>query len=107
MNAAAAVYQLALRWETTGDNNYANAATNILNQWSLICTNLCGDPNIGLLPLYGCQFACRAEIMRSYTNWQASDFARFQGWLTNLWYPLCSGFLTGHDGTSNTYIWAN
>jgi hypothetical protein len=58
----------------------------------LICTNLYGDPNIGLLPLYGCQFACGAEIMRSYTNWQASDFARFQGWMTNLWYPLCNGF---------------
>ena len=84
MNDAAAVYQLALRWEITGDNNYATAATNILNQWSLICTNLCGDPNIGLLPLYGCQFACGVEIMRSYTNWQASDFARFQGWMTNL-----------------------
>ena len=106
-NDAAAVYQLALRWQITGDNNFANAATNILNQWSLICTNLCGDPNIGLLPIYGYQFACGAEIMRSYTNWTAPDLARFQGWMTNLWYPLCNGFLTGHDGTCNTYIWAN
>jgi hypothetical protein len=107
MNDAAAVYQLALRWEITGDNNYANAATNILNQWSSVCTNLCGDPNIGLLPIYGYEFACGAEIMRGYGGWQASDLARFQGWMIDLWYPLCGGFLTGHDGTCNTHIWAN
>jgi len=107
MNDAAAVYQLALRWEITGDNNFANTATNILNQWSSVCTNLCGDPNVSLLPLYGYQFACGAEILRTYSGWQAADFARFQGWMTNLWYPLCNGFLTGHQGTCNTYIWAN
>lgn len=107
MNDAAAVYQLALRWEITGDNNYANAATNILNQWTSVCTNLCGDPNISLLPLYGYQFSCGAEIMRSYTNWQTSDLARCQGWMTNLWYPLCNSFLTDHQGTCNTYVWAN
>src|SRR5437879_1788484 len=40
---AAAAYQLALRWKLSGDVNYANAATNVLNQWSSTCTNLCGD----------------------------------------------------------------
>ncbi len=107
MNDAAAVYQLALRWKITGDNNYANTATNILNQWSSVCTNLCGDPNIGLLPIYGYEFACGAEIMRDYTNWAAPDLSRFQGWMTNQWYPLCNSFLTGHWGTCNTHIWAN
>jgi Alginate lyase len=107
MNDAAAVYQLALRWKITGDNNYANRAIYILNQWSSICTNLCGDPNIQLLEIYGYEFACGAEIMRSYTNWAAADVARFQGWMTNLWYPMDHDFLVRHMGQCSTYMWAN
>ena len=103
----AAAYQLALRWKITGDNNFANAATNILNQWALTCTNLCGDPNAQLLEIYGYQFACVGEIMRSYTNWTASDVAQFQNWMSTVWYPDDHNFLTYHDGTCSTYIWAN
>ena len=100
-------YQLALRWKITGDNNYANAVTNILNQWATVCTNLCGDPNITLLEIYGYQFACVGEIMRSYTNWNAADVTQFQVWMVNLWYPMDHAFLSAHDGTCSTYMWAN
>jgi autotransporter-associated beta strand protein len=103
----AAAYQLALRWKITGDNNYANAVTNILNQWSTVCTNLCGDPNIQLLEIYGYQFACVGDIMRSYPGWQSADVTRFQVWMLNLWYPMDSAFLKVHMGTCSTYIWAN
>ena len=75
----AAAYQLALRWKITGDNNYANAVTNILNQWATVCTNLCGDPNIQLLEIYGYQFACVGEIMRSYPGWTAGGCDEFSG----------------------------
>jgi autotransporter-associated beta strand protein len=102
-----AAYQLALRWKITGDNNYANAVTNILNQWAIVCTNLCGDPNITLLELYGCQFACVGDIMRSYTNWTSSDVTNFQAWMVNLWEPMNNAFLSAHDGTCSTYMWAN
>ena len=103
----AAAYQLALRWKITGDNNYANAAINILNPWANTCTNLCGDPNIGLLSIYGYQFACAGDIMRSYTNWAPADVTKFQNWMVTLWYPLAHQFLYWHDGTCSTYIWAN
>jgi autotransporter-associated beta strand protein len=103
----AAAYQLALRWKITGDNNYANAVTNILNQWATVCTNLCGDPNIQLLEIYGYQFACVGDIMRSYTNWAPADVTRFQVWMVNLWYPMDHAFLNAHMGTCSTYIWAN
>ena len=103
----AAAYQLALRWKITGDNNYANAAINILNQWANTCTNLCGDPNIALLSIYGYQFACVGDIMRSYTNWAPADVTRYQVWMVNLWYPLAHQFLYWHEGTCSTYIWAN
>ena len=103
----AAAYQLALRWKITGDNNYANAAINILNAWANTCTNLCGDPNVGLLSIYGYQFACAGDIMRSYTNWAAADVTKYQNWMVTLWYPLAHQFLYWHDGTCSTYIWAN
>jgi autotransporter-associated beta strand protein len=103
----AAAYQLALRWKITGDNNYANAVTNILNQWSTVCTNLCGDPNIQLLEIYGYQFACVGEIMRSYPGWAPADVTKFQVWMVNLWYPMDHAFLNAHMGTCSTYIWAN
>ena len=103
----AAAYQLALRWKITGDNNYANAAINILNQWANTCTNLCGDPNIALLSIYGYQFACAGDIMRSYSGWAPADVTKFQVWMVNLWYPLAHQFLYWHDGTCSTYIWAN
>ena len=107
MNDAAAAYQLSLRWQITGNNAYANAATNILNQWATVCTNLCGDPNIALLSLYGYQFACAAENLRTYTNWSAADFGKFQAWMTNNWYPLANSFISGHFGQCATYQWAN
>jgi fibronectin type 3 domain-containing protein len=103
----AAAYQLALRWKITGDNNYANAVTNILNQWATVCTNLCGDPNIQLLEIYGYQFACVGEIMRSYSNWAPADVTKYQVWMVNLWYPMDHAFLNAHMGTCSTYIWAN
>ena len=103
----AAAYQLALRWKITGDTNYANAAINILNQWASTCTQLCGDPNVDLLSIYGYQFACAGDIMRSYSGWAPADVTKFQVWMVNLWYPLAHQFLYWHDGTCSTYIWAN
>jgi autotransporter-associated beta strand protein len=103
----AAAYQFALRWKGTGDNRYADAAINILNQWSSTCTNLCGDPNIQLLEIYGYQFAVAGDIMRSYTNWAAADVQRFQVWMVNLWYPMDHGFLLQHMGACATHQWAN
>ena len=104
---AAEVYQLSLRWQITGDNNYANTAINILNAWANTCTNLCGDPNVALLGLQGYQFACAAENLRTYTNWNTSDFNKFQSFMTNVWYPLSHSWLSSHWGACATHAWAN
>jgi autotransporter-associated beta strand protein len=107
MYDTAAAYQMALRWKVSGDTNYANAAINILNQWANICTNLCGDPNIQLLEIYGYQFAVAGEIMRSYPGWAPADVQKFQVWMLNLWYPMASAFLRAHMGACSTHHWAN
>jgi autotransporter-associated beta strand protein len=105
---AAAAYQLSLRWRITGDNNCANAATNILNAWAGTCTNVTGDSNYALAGgLYGYEFACAGENLRTYTNWSAADFAKFQSFMTNVFYPANNGFLANHNGTCNTHYWAN
>lgn len=98
----AAAYQLALRWKGTDDTNYANAAINFLNQWSAINTNLCGDPNVQLLEIYGCQFAIVGDIMRSYPNWAPADVTRYQNWMRNQWYAMASTFLKMHMGACST-----
>jgi hypothetical protein len=98
---------MSLCWRITGDANYAGTAITILNRWAATCTNLCGDPNVNLLCFSGYQFACAAENLRGCTNWAAADFGSFQAWMTNHWYPLAHNFLEHHDGTCDTYIWAN
>src|SRR5206468_9592299 len=56
--------------------------SNVLNQWSSTCTNLCGDSNADLAAgLYGYEFACAAEIMRNYSGWAAADVAQFQSFM--------------------------
>jgi autotransporter-associated beta strand protein len=108
MYDAAAAYQLSLRWQITGNNAYANTATNILNQWANTCTNVTGDSNYALAGgLYGYEFACAAENLRTYTNWSAADFARFQSFMTNVFYTANNGFLLNHNGTCSTHYWAN
>ncbi|HEX9048575.1 MAG TPA: alginate lyase family protein, partial [Verrucomicrobiae bacterium] len=107
-NDAAAAYQLALRWKITGDTSFANASINVLNAWSSTCTNLCGDSNGDLAAgLYGYQFACAAEIMRTYSGWSSSDFTRFKNFMVNVFYPWNHAFLTGHNGTCISHYWAN
>jgi len=107
-NDAAAAYQLALRWKISGDTTFANASVNILNAWSGTCTNICGDSNADLAAgLYGYEFACAAEIMRSYTGWSSADITKFQNFLKNVFYPVNHDFLVRHNNTCSSHYWAN
>lgn len=107
-NDAAAAYQLALRWKISGNTAFANAAVNVLNAWSSTCTNICGDSNSELAAgLYGYEFACAAEIMRSYSGWSSPDFARFKGMMTNVFYTVNEHYITTHNGTCISHYWAN
>jgi len=107
-NDAAAAYQLAIRWKITGDNSYADAAINILNEWAKVCKAISGDSNHQLAAgIYGYEFANAAEIMRTYEGWNAADFEKFQAWMYKVWYPINKDFLVRHNGTCNSHYWAN
>lgn len=107
-NDVAAAYQLALRWKISGDNAYAQKSIQILNAWASTCKRISGDSNAQLAAgIYGYQFALTGELMRDYSNWQASDFKAYQKWMTDVFYPINKDFLNRHNGTCDSHYWAN
>jgi fibronectin type 3 domain-containing protein len=104
----AAAYQTALRYHISGDTRYADKAVQIMNAWASTFTRFTGDSNAGLRAgLYGYQFACAGELMRSYSGWAPADFAAFKSMLLNIFYPINSDFLVRHNGTCDSHYWAN
>jgi len=103
----AVCYGSALRWKISGDTAYADQAVALLNSWGSTLTSVAGDTNVMLTELYGYQFACAAEIMRTYPGWAAADISQFQTMIYNVFYPLADNFLTGHFGTGFSHYWAN
>ena len=103
----AAAYGSALRWKISGDTAYADEAVRYLNAWSYKLTTINGSSDCLLCSLYGYQFACVAEIMRTYPGWAPADFAQFQTMMTTIFYPLANGFLLNHNGTAYDHYWAN
>ena len=103
MNAARATtmaYQNALRWKLEGNKQCANAAVRILMAWANKTKAIGGDSNYALAAgLYGYQFAQAAEMMRDYEGWSRSDFATFQQWMLDVWYPSSIGFLCKRNGS--------
>jgi Concanavalin A-like lectin/glucanases superfamily/Alginate lyase len=101
-------YQLALRWQVSGDTAYADLAVQFLNAWSATLTTLTGNSDRFLAAgIYGYQWANAAEIMRAYSGWSSAGVAAFQGMLTRLFYPLAHEFLISHNGSEITNYWAN
>src|SRR5207302_8312304 len=93
--------------KVSGDTAYADQAVTILNAWGYTFTNVTGDTNVALCELYGYQFACVAEIMRTYSGWAPADITQFQTMIYNVFYPLADNFLGGHFGTAYDHYWAN
>lgn len=108
MNDVAAAYQLGLRWKISGDTTYARAAVNILNAWAATCIKLTGNSNVALgAGIYGYQFAVAGELLRDFNGWQEADFAKYQQWMLNVFYPVNYGFLSGHFGCHPEHAWSN
>lgn len=104
----ARTYQLALRWKVSQDTAYADLAVSFLNAWSSTMSTLTGNADRFLAAgIYGYQWACAAEIMRTYPGWAAADVARFQALLRKVFYPLNHQFLTDHNGAVIVNYWAN
>lgn len=101
-------YQLALRWEISGDTAFADSAVQYLNAWSSTMKTLTGDADRFLAAgIYGYQWANAAEIMRTYPGWAVADVAQFQALLLDVFYPLSHDFLINHNGAVITNYWAN
>lgn len=117
MYDAAAAYQLALRYQLSGENKYADTAIKILNAWADNCkgilklqgyTNNIPDPNEYLINIQAYQFANAAELLRSYSGWAAADFTKFQSWMKSTFYSVAELFLANHNnGQGTMHFWLN
>jgi len=117
MYDAASAYQLALRYQLSGDNQYADAAVRLLNAWAKNCkgilrmsgyTDSIPDPNEFLINIQAYQFANAAELLRSYPGWKQQDFNNFRNWMKTTFYSVAKMFLKDHDGGQGTmHCWLN
>ena len=112
-------YELALRYQLKGSTAAATAAVAILNDWAKNCkgilriddgtyANNVPDPNEYLITIQAYQFANAAELLRSYSGWQADDFTAFKTWMRNTFGELAYRFLQNHHNNSNKlHYWLN
>lgn len=90
---AHAVYLNTIRWYISGDVNFANTATNILNKWaSTVTTNM--ETGGGLSSLPTMSFALAGELLRTYPGWQAVDFAAFTNMMVQHLYAPCNNYVS-------------
>jgi len=101
----AAAYQLALMWKLTGDDAYADASVNVMNQWAKTCKSITGTEAILVAGFNGYQYANAAEIMRDYEGWSKEEFELLKQWLVDVFYPICHTFLTDHNGSPAGMAW--
>ncbi|NVZ70889.1 alginate lyase family protein [Pseudomonas costantinii] len=105
---AAAAYQLAVRWKTSGNIDYANASIKVLDAWSGKLTDVIGTSDKYLASgIYGYQLANAAEIMRTYPGWK--KLPQFQEMMLRVFYPMNHDFITKHNGYGDAglHYWAN
>jgi len=90
-----AAYLNALHWKISGDPHAADCAVRIMNAWSSTLQQIwwADGKYDGFLVagIQGYQFANAGEIMRTYSGWQPADFARFQGMMSKIFYPMNAG----------------
>lgn len=108
---AAAAFQLALRWQISGEAKYADAARAILNEWAAVCKKITANDNNQYLlaGFQGYTFANAAELLRNYSGWSASEQATFGKWLRDVWYAKNYWFIENHggSGTCDLHYWSN
>lgn len=107
-NDAAAAYALALRWQISGDDTYADRATYILDVWSARLKKISGSSDRFLASgIYGYQIANAAEILRAYKKWPEKNFKRLKKMMLDVFYPMNHDFLVNHNGEKIDHYWAN
>ncbi len=107
-NDIAAAYQCALRYQVSGDPNFANMSVEIMNAWAVTLTNISGTSDQFLASgIYGYQFACVGDMMSRYGGWSNSDKLAFKAMMVNVFYPMNHDFLVRHNGACLGHYWAN
>jgi hypothetical protein len=105
---AAAAYAVALRWQISGDDRFADKGVEILNAWAATLTAIHGTSDRFLAAgIYGYQLANAAEICRAYRGWKPADFRRFQQMMLKVFYAMNHDFLIRHNGAKIDHYWAN
>ncbi|UPK99937.1 hypothetical protein LCI18_010872 [Fusarium solani-melongenae] len=102
----ASAYALAIRWEITQDQQFAEAAARIIDAWATNLTAIWGNSDKFLAAgIYGYQFANVAEILRSYPGWKGLKAAASM--LVRVFYPMNRRFLIEHNDAHIDNYWAN
>jgi len=105
---AHAAYLNFIRWYVSGDANYANKATNILNKWAAAVNVVPSGTDIpGLIGIPIAHFAEDGELLRTYSGWKTADFQTYTNMMLTYLYPSCNSFLTNHNGACSSHYFAN
>lgn len=115
MRDAAAAYQLALLYKLEDNKAAANAAKNIMVQWSKtnkgILVNSKGeiiDPNERLMMFQPYQMAVAAEMLRDYNGWgQSQEFKNVVEWLDKSFYWVAKAQLDLQNESGGGHYWMN
>lgn len=115
MRDAAAAYQLALLYNLENNTAAANAAKNIIVEWSKknkgLLRNKDGeiiDPNEKLIMFQPYQMAVAAEMIRKYNNWEnTAEFRNVKDWLDSSFYAEAHNHLELQNRTGGGHYWMN
>ncbi|KAH6956227.1 gpi anchor protein [Fusarium avenaceum] len=91
---AAAAFNLALRWKISGEDQYADTASNILVAWAdKLETFSGGDDSYLSAGLQGYQLANAVELLRDYKPFAQKGFSSVVGLLNEVFLPMNLDFL--------------
>jgi hypothetical protein len=91
---AAAAFNLALRWKISGEDQYADTASNILLAWADKLETFSGGDDAYLSAgLQGYQLANAAELLRDYKPFAQKGFSTVVAFLNDVFLPMNLDFL--------------
>ncbi|KAJ4179761.1 hypothetical protein NW759_017279 [Fusarium solani] len=93
---AAAAFNLALRWKISGDDQYAETASNILSAWARELQSLSGggDDDYLTAGLQGYELANAAELLRDYAPFAENELPAFISMMNSIFLPMNMDFLS-------------
>jgi hypothetical protein len=99
---SSAAYQCVLMWKVTGDRDYFDISSRILNDWSKTLKNIGGVDAILCAGLGPFLMANAAELLRHGGEWSATDSERFAHMLREAVLPVIENFAAFANGNWDT-----